>query len=127
MLIRAQTSPPFSDIIESFSKNVSAHARRLSIAQRQEFRLKCLTQPRNGDSVSPLEVAHSGVAPRFDDRDHRLVVFMKREGGLVRKQRPPQRNGWQTALTDSEIGSHHLSFGSRMRNATLALTHPSDR
>ena len=82
--------PPLSDVIESFSEDVSTHARRLSVAQRQKFRLESLVQPRNGDPVGPLEVAHRGVTPRFDDRNHRLIVFMKRKGGLVRKQRPPQ-------------------------------------
>jgi hypothetical protein len=75
---------PHNRVSESFSVNVSTHTRGELIFEIQLSLFENLVQPRDRDSMRPLQVTHGRIAASLNDPNHRLIVLMEVQNGLVR-------------------------------------------
>ena len=80
---------PFGGVREGLGVNVRAHFGGKLVNESDWITRKGLVQPRDRDSMRARKIAHRRIAARLCDPNHRLVVLMELQLGLVRKKGPP--------------------------------------
>ena len=101
---------PQGSVSECFRVNVSTHARGELIIEIQFLFLENLVQPRYRDSMRPLEVTHRRVPACLNDSNHRLIILMEMQNGLVREKSPPKCETGKAAVPQGKIGGNHFGF-----------------